>query len=220
MSNIYRDLINSTINKIKASVIKPKRPYVPVFLNGHKVSALYDTGADICCMSSSYFRKYFPVGKRPTKLQRKSDLKAASGNKLVSEGIYPKPFTIDGRRFEHNVHVFSNLNEGMILGIDFLSKHGLGLDPSSAELYWTDKSTANWHHAKLQCSEQITINPTTNKMVTLNVLMNEEDSESQKLERPSPSSAVRSTLFKEVQHWYESISWARQPWKSSIVQTV
>ena len=60
----------------------------------------------------------------------------------------------------------------MILGIDFLSKHGLGLDPSSAELYWTDKSTANWHHAKLQCSEQITINPTTNKMVTLNVLTN------------------------------------------------
>ena len=152
MSNIYRDLINSTINKIKASVIKPKRPYVPVFLNGHKITALYDTGADICCMSSTYFRKHFPVGNRPTKLQRKSDVKAASGNKLVSEGIYPIPFTIDGRKFEHNVHVFSNLNEGMILGIDFLSKHGLGLDPSSAELYWTDKSTANWHHAKLQCS--------------------------------------------------------------------
>jgi len=140
MSNIYRDLINSTINKIKASVIKPKRPYVPVFLNGHKITALYDTGADICCMSSTYFRKHFPVGNRPTKLQRKSDVKAASGNKLVSEGIYPIPFTIDGRKFEHNVHVFSNLNEGMILGIDFLSKHGLGLDPSSAELYWTDKS--------------------------------------------------------------------------------
>jgi hypothetical protein len=79
MSTIYHDLITSTINKIKASVIKPKRPYVPVFLNGHKVSALYDTGADICCMSSSMFQKYFPVGKRPTKLQRKSDVKAASG---------------------------------------------------------------------------------------------------------------------------------------------
>ena len=122
MSTIYRDLITSTINKIKASVIKPKRPYVPVFLNGHKVTALYDTGADICCMSSSYFRKYFPVGKRPTKLQRKSDVKAASGNQLVSEGIYPIPFTIDGRKLEHNVHVFSNLKEGMILGIDFLTK--------------------------------------------------------------------------------------------------
>ncbi len=68
MAIIYRDLIKSTINKIKASVIKPVRPYVPVFLNGHKVSALYDTGVDICCMSSSVFQKYSPVRKRPTKL--------------------------------------------------------------------------------------------------------------------------------------------------------
>jgi hypothetical protein len=101
MSNIYCDLINSTINKIKASVIKPVRPYVPVFLNGHKVSALYDTGADLCCMSSGVFQKYFPVRKRSTKLQRKSDVRAASGTKLVSEGIYSIPFTIDGRQFEH-----------------------------------------------------------------------------------------------------------------------
>jgi hypothetical protein len=26
-----------------------------------------------------------------------------------------RAFTIDGRKFEHNVHVFSNLNEGFIL---------------------------------------------------------------------------------------------------------
>jgi hypothetical protein len=90
-------------------------------------------------MSSSVFQKHFPGGKRPTKLQLKSDVKAASGNQLVSDGIFPIPFTIDGRKFEHNVHVFSNLNEG----IDFLTKFGLGLVPSSSELYWTDKSTAN-----------------------------------------------------------------------------
>jgi hypothetical protein len=91
---------------------------------------------------------------------------------LVSDGISPIPFTIDGRKFEHNVHVFSNLKEGFILGIYFLSKFGLGLDPSSSELYWTDKSSANWHQAKLQCSKKITINPISNKMVTLNVLTN------------------------------------------------
>jgi hypothetical protein len=48
-----------------------------------------------------------------------------SGTKLVSEGIYPLPFTIDGRQFENNVHMFSNLNEGMILRINFLSKNGI-----------------------------------------------------------------------------------------------
>ena len=126
----------------------------------------------ICCMSSSVFRKYFPVGKRPTKLQRKSNVKAASGTKLVSEGIYPIPFTIDRRQFELLVHLFSNLNEGMILGINFLSKNRLGLDPSSTKLYWTDKSTVNWHQAKLQCSKKITINPISNKIMTLNILTN------------------------------------------------
>jgi hypothetical protein len=123
-------------------------------------------------MSSNIFRKYFSVRRRPTKLQQKSNVKAASGTKLVSEGIYPIPFNIYGRQFEHNVHVFSNLNQGMILGIDFLSKNRLGLDPLFTELYWTNKSTANWHQAKLQCSEKITINPISNIMVTLNVLMN------------------------------------------------
>jgi hypothetical protein len=60
----------------------------------------------------------------------------------------------------------------MILKIDFLSKNGLGLDPSSTELYWTDSLTANWHQAKLQCSKKTTFNPISNKMVTLNVLTN------------------------------------------------
>jgi hypothetical protein len=41
---------------------------------------------------------------------------------LVAEGIYPIHFMINGRNFEHPVHVFSNLDEGMILGIDFLSR--------------------------------------------------------------------------------------------------
>jgi hypothetical protein len=100
-------------------------------------------------MSSSVFQKHFPVGQRPTKLLYKSNVKAASGNQLVSEGIYLIAFTIDGRKFEHNIHVFSNLNKNMILGIDFLTKYRLGLDPSSSELYWTDKSTANRHQAKL-----------------------------------------------------------------------
>jgi hypothetical protein len=59
----------------------------------------------------------------------------------------------------------------MILGINFFQEHGLGYDPTSQEFYWTDCPTPDWHIANLQCSEQITINPTSNKWVTLNVLM-------------------------------------------------
>jgi hypothetical protein len=58
----------------------------------------------------------------------------------------------------------------MILGINFFQEHGLGYDLTMQEFYWTDCSTPDWHTANLQCSEAITINPKSNKWVTLNVL--------------------------------------------------
>ncbi len=141
-----------------------------VRMNGHKLSALYDTGADICCISSETFRRVFPVGQRPEKLYRTSNVSAASGNKLEGEGMFTISMEINKRKFKHQVHIFGNLNEDMILGINFFQEHGLGYDPTSQELYWTDCSTPDWHTANLQYSEQITINPTSNKWVTLNIL--------------------------------------------------
>jgi hypothetical protein len=81
-------LIVNTIAKLNASLKKPFRPYVSVQMNGHKLSALNDTGANICCMSSEAFKRVFPVGQRPEKLNRTSNVSAASGNKLEGEGIY------------------------------------------------------------------------------------------------------------------------------------
>jgi hypothetical protein len=66
--------------------------------------------------------------------------------------------------------VFTNLKEEFILCIDFFQTVGLGYDPSSRELYWMDKSDSTWSAANLQYSEKITIEPTTNKVVTLNVI--------------------------------------------------
>ena len=170
VSGLYQDLIVNTIAKLNASLKKPLRPYVSVQMKGHKLSALYDTGADICCMSSTAFRRVFPVGQRPEKLNRTSNVSAASGNKLEGEGIYILPMEINKRKFQYQVHIFGNLNEDMILGINFFQEHGLGYDPTMQEFYWTDCATPDWHTANLQCSESITINPTSNKWVTLNVL--------------------------------------------------
>jgi hypothetical protein len=78
---------------------------------------------------------------------------------------------INKRKLIYNFHIFANLNEDLILGINFFQEHGLGNDPTSQELYWTDCSTPDWHTASLQCSEEITINPTSNKLVTLNISM-------------------------------------------------
>ncbi len=160
----------NTIAKLNASLKNPLRPYVSVHMNGHQMSALYDTGANICCMSSTAFRRVFPVRQRPEKLNRTSNVSAASGNKLEGEGIYTISMEINKRKSQYQVHIFGNLNEDMILGINFFQEHELGYDPTSQEFHWTDCSTPDWHTANLQCSEQITINPTSNKWVTLNVL--------------------------------------------------
>ena len=158
---------------MQSSFIKPRRPFISVTIKGHELSALYDTGADICCMSIKTFRRLFPViENRPKKVNRVCNIKGASGAKLMCTGIYEIPMEIDKKQFVHEVQVFSNLTEDFILGIDFFVKHGLGYDPGSLELYWSDKSATRWNVADLHCAEKITIEPTTTKIVTLNVITN------------------------------------------------
>jgi len=123
VAGLYQDLIMNTIAKLNASLRKPFRPYMSVQMNGHKLFPLYDTGADICCMSSEAFRRVFPVGQRPEKLNPTSNVSAVSGNKLEGEGIYTISMEINKRKFQYQVHIFGNLNEDMILGINFFHEH-------------------------------------------------------------------------------------------------
>ncbi len=97
MSIVYRELINSTINKLSSSITKSKKPMVSLTINGHKIKALYDTGADLCCMTAAKFRQVFPVGQRPKKLNHISTVTVASGDKLESLGVYPIPFEMTRR---------------------------------------------------------------------------------------------------------------------------
>jgi hypothetical protein len=99
---------------------KPARPYVSVLMNEHRLSALYYTGANICCMSSETFRQVFPVGQRPEKLNRKSNLRAASSTKLEGEGIYPIAIEINERKFTYQFHIFGK--RGHDLGDQLLSR--------------------------------------------------------------------------------------------------
>jgi hypothetical protein len=100
-------------------------------MNEQRISAQYDTGADICCMSSKIFRKIFPVGTRPTKLAKISSVSDTSRTKLDCDGIFPIPFEIDIQKFVFTVHVLTNFKEEFILGINFFQTVGLGYDPSS-----------------------------------------------------------------------------------------
>ena len=170
MSIVYRELINSTINKLSSSIKRSKKPTVLVTINGQKIKALYDTGADLCCMTAAKFRQLFPVGKRPKKLNVISTVTVASGDKLECLGVYPIPFEIDGKKFVYNVHVLNKLCEDFILGINFFDYAGLAYDAENREHFWTDKNGTNWKTAELQCPDKLTLEPTSNRVVTLNVV--------------------------------------------------
>jgi hypothetical protein len=68
-------------------------------INGHKIKALFDTGADLCCMTATKFRQVFPVGKRPKKLNMISTVTVASEDQLECLGVYPIPFEIGKKKF-------------------------------------------------------------------------------------------------------------------------
>ncbi len=86
LSGLYQDLIVNTIAKLNASLKRPLRPYVSVQMNGQKMFALYDTGANICCMSSTAFRRVFPVGECPMAGETQPDEQRECGVRQQTRG--------------------------------------------------------------------------------------------------------------------------------------
>jgi hypothetical protein len=110
------------------------------------------------------------VGKRPKKLNLISSVTSASGDKIECEGVYPVQFEIDKKKFVNNIHVLKHLSEDLILGINFFQDAGLAYDPGNQEIFLTEKTGANWKSAELKCPIKLTLEPTSNRVVTLNVI--------------------------------------------------
>ena len=81
-----------------------KRPFIEVCANGSVSPWLFDTGAEVCCMSINEFRK-IPVDNRPHKIQVFQDLRCASKNKLNVKGTYLMNLNVLGRKLQQVVFV-------------------------------------------------------------------------------------------------------------------
>ena len=64
-----------------------KRPFIKVNVDGFVSPWLFDTGAEVCCMSTQAFR-LIPVHKRPQKVFFNKDLRCASNTALRVRGTY------------------------------------------------------------------------------------------------------------------------------------
>jgi hypothetical protein len=120
---LYNKLFADAVSEIKSN-LKPSfnRPYLWVNVqNALKVRGLYDTGADISCMSENFFRQ-IPLQNRPQKLDmdKSPNFGSAGGQPLPVRGLYKFAFNINSKLIKHQCYVIPDLNKPLILGIDFI----------------------------------------------------------------------------------------------------
>ncbi len=91
---------------------------------------LYDTGADISCISEKVFRQLPPL-YRPQKLasDKTPNFRSAGGQPLPVRGLYEFNLKVDKKFIKHKFYVIPDLNEPLILGIDFIQQHQLWYCP-------------------------------------------------------------------------------------------
>jgi len=153
-------MMTDAVNEIKQT-LKPtfRRPYLTVNLqNCLAIKGLYDTGADISCLSEKFFRQ-LPPHHRPTKLQTEAlpKFKTAGGQPLKVRGRYNFRVRIGTKFLQHEFYVISDLNEPLILGIDFIQKHQLWYCPKNRSFAW--EGQPNWGQGHLKVAAATSIPP-------------------------------------------------------------
>lgn len=170
VTHLMGKLIHNTIFKLESSLKQDKqRPMVHLNVNGWQIKALFDTGAQITCMKQSIFNKIFPASQKPKQLRTTGNVTAADGQQLKQIGTYQLPFTFNGKNYEYPCKVLGNLNEDMIVGINFMHLTGLSYDAGRKELFLSN-AESNWRTASMQINEEITLEPLTCAVVTVNAL--------------------------------------------------
>jgi hypothetical protein len=101
---LYTKLISDADTEIQSN-LKPSfhRPYLWVNVqNELRIRGLYDTGADISCMSEKVFRQ-LPPNHRPQKLatDKSPNFRSAGGQPLPVQGYYKFKFKIDKKFIKH-----------------------------------------------------------------------------------------------------------------------
>jgi len=150
------DAVNEIKNSLKPSF---RRPYLWVSVQKTlRLRGLYDTGADISCMSEKVFRQ-LPLNARPKKLNsdKPQKFKSAGGEPLPVRGLYEFNLKIGDKVLAHQFYVIPELNEPLILGIDFIQKHQLWYCPKNRSFAW--EGQPNWGQGHLKVCSATVIPP-------------------------------------------------------------
>jgi len=144
--------------------LKPNRPYINVQIRTSISAALYDSSADISCISKKHFRK-LPVDQRPAKLlqQRFDPCFSAGGGQLAVKGVVSLPVHILGRQTVHPFCIIQGLKENVILGADFINKHLLVYDPKFKQVKWRKDNA--WSVSSIKMTHEVVVPEYSSKLV-------------------------------------------------------
>ena len=144
------------------------RPFVSIRIGCQSTRALYDTGADISCISEKLFRM-IPPTRRPEMIPSLAgqEIKSASGNFLEVKGAYTMMMNILGKNIQHRIFVVRNLSEPVILGSDFIHQHQLSYCPIRHVIYWPGGN--QWVKGHAQLASEVKLAPFSVQNVKVNL---------------------------------------------------
>ena len=166
INNIRNDICDQVEYKVHSL---HSRPFINCKIeNSLTVRALYDTGADVNCMSAAAFKK-IPLKNRPTKLpDTLSALGSANNGAMKVLGRYRMNMYVARKDVKATVLSVDRLNEEFIIGMMLIGAHRLYWNPESREFGWG--SAPLWHrgHGKTKSSVKLAALTCTTVPVQMN----------------------------------------------------
>ncbi len=109
-------------------------------------------------MSEKIFMQ-IPPQNRPLKLDmdKLPNFRSSGGQPLPVRGLYEFAFTINSKLIKHQCYVIPDLNEPLILGIDFIQQHQLWYCPKNKSFAWDGQP--NWGQGQLKIGNATIIPP-------------------------------------------------------------
>ena len=125
--------------------------YVPGVVLGRPVRFLYDTGATVTCLSSSFWTA-IPAERRPELQEADRRLSTIGGHDLSVDGVTTLEFTLGGRPVTSSIQV-CGIGEDAVLGIDLLSVLKAQWDWDEGKLIWPTPDLAADCHSTEEPAE-------------------------------------------------------------------
>ena len=136
--NEYKKNIKNNISIPNICLIR-----IPINLSTFKTQALVDTGAARSMISRDILRQipFAKIKDRSNEQITPARFRTVAGNLIITQGYYEIEVMINKMKFNHSFYVLKHMDEGCVLGIDFLSSHKIMIDATKGSIIHQDQET-------------------------------------------------------------------------------